>query len=196
MHPQKSVICLHGVTGSGKTEVFLRCAKEVLKQGKQVLLLVPEIALTPMMVERVQKRFGNEVAIYHSALNDQEKYEQFQSVRRHEKNIVVGTRSAIFMPFDQLGLIILDEEHDSSYKQDSQPQYHCRDVALLRWQSHQATLLLASATPSLETYARAIKNVYQLVTLTSRVTNNLPEVTLINMQKAIKKGGSYILSTK
>lgn len=194
LHPKKPVLCLHGVTGSGKTEVFLRCAKEVLKQGKQVLLLVPEIALTPMMVERVQKRFGNDVAIYHSALNDQEKYEQFQSVRNHEKNIVVGTRSAIFMPFDALGLIILDEEHDSSYKQDSQPQYHCRDVALWRGERHHATVLLASATPSLETYARAIKDVYQLITLKSRVTNNMPVVSLINMQKEVKKGGSYILS--
>lgn len=194
LHPRKSVLCLHGVTGSGKTEVFLRCAKEVLKQGKQVLLLVPEIALTPMMVERVQKRFGNDVAIYHSALNDQEKYEQFQSVRRHEKNIVVGTRSAIFMPFDQLGLIILDEEHDSSYKQDSQPQYHCRDVAIWRGAVHHATVLLASATPSLETYARAIKDVYQLISLKSRVSNNLPDVSLINMQQTVKKGGSYILS--
>lgn len=194
LHPKKSVLCLHGVTGSGKTEVFLHSAKEVLKQGKQVLLLVPEIALTPMMVERVQKRFGNEVAIYHSALNDQEKYEQFQSVRNHEKNIVVGTRSAIFMPFDHLGLIILDEEHDSSYKQDSQPQYHCRDVAIWRGKKHQATVLLASATPSLETYARAIKDVYQLIALKHRVTNNMPEVSLINMQQTVKKGGSYILS--
>lgn len=194
MNPQKPVLVLHGVTGSGKTEVFLHCAKEMLRQGKQVLLLVPEISLTPLMVARVTQRFGNEVAIYHSGLNAQEKFEQFQSVKNHEKNIVVGTRSAIFMPFDHLGLIVLDEEHDLSYKQDSLPRYHCRDIAIERAKHHHATVLLASATPSLETYARAIKNVYQLVTLTSRVTNNLPSVEIVNMQKAIKKGESYLLS--
>lgn len=194
LHPQKPVLCLHGVTGSGKTEVFLHCAKEILAKGKQVLLLVPEISLTPLMVGRVKARFGNDVAIYHSALNEQEKYEQFQSVRRHEKNIVVGTRSAIFMPFDNLGLIVLDEEHDLSYKQDSLPRYHCRDIAIERAKTHHAPLLLASATPSLETYARAVKGVYQLISMTKRVTNRLPDVELVNMQNAVKKGESYLLS--
>lgn len=194
MHPKKPVLVLHGVTGSGKTEVFLHCAKAVLNQGKQVLLLVPEISLTPLMVSRVTQRFGNDVAIYHSGLNAQEKFEQFQSVKNHEKNIVVGTRSAIFMPFDNLGLIVLDEEHDLSYKQDSLPRYHCRDIAIERAKHHHATVLLASATPSLETYARAIKNVYQLVTLSQRVTNNMPSVEIINMQNAIKNGESYLLS--
>lgn len=194
LHPSKDVICLHGVTGAGKTEVFLHSAKEILKQGRQVLLLVPEIALTPLMVSRVKERFGNEVAIYHSGLNDQEKYAQFRSVRQHEKNIVVGTRSAVFMPFDDLGLIILDEEHDTSYKQDSLPRYHARDVAIWRGQRHHATVVLASATPSLETYARAVKGVYQLISLQQRVTNQMPQVKLINMQKRIKQGDSSILS--
>ena len=192
--PTKPVLCLHGVTGSGKTEVFLHSASKVLEQGKQVLLLVPEISLTPLMVERVTQRFGNEVAIYHSGLNDQEKFEQFLSVKNHEKKIVVGTRSAIFMPFDNLGLIVLDEEHDSSYKQDSTPRYHARDVAIERGRYHQTVVLLASATPSLETYARAVKGVYQLLTLKKRIMNNLPAVQLVNMQNAIKKGENYLLS--
>lgn len=194
LHASKQVCCLHGVTGSGKSEVFLHCANEVLKQGKQVIMLVPEISLTPLMVKRVTDRFGDDVAIYHSSLSDQEKYEQYQSIKRHEKNIVVGTRSAIFMPFDNLGLIILDEEHDLSYKQDVLPRYHARDIAIERAKYHNATVVLASATPSLETYARAIKNVYQLVTLKNRVTNTMPYVHLVDMQKQIKQKDSYILS--
>ena len=116
LHATQVVSLLHGVTGSGKTEVFLQLAKKVLETGRQVVLLVPEIALTPQMVQRVKARFGKAVAIYHSALNAQEKYEQYQLVKEHKVQIVVGTRSAIFMPFDHLGLIILDEEHDTSYK--------------------------------------------------------------------------------
>lgn len=194
LHPKRDVICLKGVTGSGKTEVFLHCASSILAQGKQVLMLVPEISLTPLMVERVKSRFGNQVAIYHSGLNDQEKYEQYQSVKRCEKNIVVGTRSAVFIPFKNLGLIVIDEEHDLSYKQDSLPRYHARDIAIERGKTHHATVVLASATPSLETYARAIKGVYGRVEMKNRVTNQLPKVHLINMQERIKKGDSYILS--
>lgn len=192
----KDVICLKGVTGSGKTEVFLHAASEVLKQGKQVLFLVPEISLTPMMVERVKSRFGNDVAIYHSGLNAQQKYEQYQSIKNKEKKIVVGTRSAIFMPFDQLGLIILDEEHDLSYKQDTNCRYHARDVAIYRGKKHQAKVVLASATPSLDTMARAIKQVYELVEIKNRVNQSLPEVKLINMNQAIRRKESYILSNE
>src|SRR5699024_7393201 len=127
-----SIFLLHGVTGSGKTEVFLQLAQNTIEKGLQVVILVPEISLTPQMVKRVTKRFGSHVAIYHSGLNAQEKYEQYQLVKQHKVQIVVGTRSAIFMPFDHLGLIILDEEHDSSYKQDASPRYHCRDIAIQR----------------------------------------------------------------
>ncbi len=194
LHPNKPIICLHGVTGSGKTEVFLHCASEVLKQGKQVLILVPEISLTPLMVNRVKRRFGDDVAIYHSALNDQEKYEQYQSLRHGQKKIVVGTRSAVFMPFWNLGLIIIDEEHDTSYKQDSLPRYHCRDVAIQVAKMHQATLVLASATPSLETYARAVKGNYQLVSMPSRIAPAMPQVELVNMNEAVRRGESYMVS--
>lgn len=194
LHSEKDVVCLKGVTGSGKTEVFLHCAQQVLKQGKQVLFLVPEISLTPMMVKRVKQRFGSDVAIYHSALNSQQKYEQFQSIKNHEKKIVVGTRSAVFMPFDRLGLIIIDEEHDTSYKQASGCRYHARDVAIQRGKYHHARVVLASATPSLDTYARAVKNVYDLVEIKNRINQNMPDVKLINMNEVIRKKQSYILS--
>lgn len=191
---QNDVICLKGVTGSGKTEVFLHCAEEVLNKGKQVLFLVPEISLTPLMVSRVKKRFGSDVAIYHSGLNATQKYEQYQSVRNHEKNIVVGTRSAVFMPFDKLGLIILDEEHDTSYKQETNCRYHARDVAIQRGKTHHARVVLASATPSLDTYARCLKKVYELVEIKNRINCKMPSVKLINMNEVIKKKQSYILS--
>lgn len=193
---EKDVICLKGVTGSGKTEVFLHAAEEVLKSGKQVLFLVPEISLTPMMEERVKQRFGNDVAIYHSKLNGQQKYEQYQSVKRKEKNIVVGTRSAIFMPFDHIGLIILDEEHDLSYKQDTNCRYHARDIAIYRGRNHHAKVVLASATPSLDTMARALKNVYELVEIKHRVNQTLPQVKLIHMNEVVRKKQSYILSNE
>ena len=194
LNSSKDVICLKGVTGSGKTEVFLHAACEVLKEDKQVLFLVPEISLTPMMVERVQKRFGNDVAIYHSGLTSQQKYEQYQSVKNKEKKIVVGTRSAIFMPFDNIGLIILDEEHDLSYKQETGCRYHAKDVAIYRGKKHHAKVVLASATPSLDTMARAMKNVYELVEIKNRVNKSLPNIKLINMNEVIKKKQSYILS--
>lgn len=174
---------LHGVTGSGKTEVFLHLASSVLSQGKQVLFMVPEIGLTPMMVQRVTARFGNSIAIYHSQLNAQEKYDQYCLVRDKKVNIVVGTRSAIFMPFDNLGLILMDEEHDTSYKQENMPRYHTRDVALFRAKYHHCKLVLASATPSLESYSRAYKNVYTLVELKNRISKNMPDIHLLDLKK-------------
>lgn len=185
---------LHGATGSGKTEVFLRLAQDVIEQGKQVLILVPEISLTPQMVKRVEDRFGSQVAIYHSALNNQEKYEQFQLVYKQQVKIVVGTRSAVFMPFHDLGLIVMDEEHDTSYKQESAPRYHCRDVAIWRGQYHHCPVVLASATPSLESYARAYKGKYQLVEMPSRINQQFPQVKLVAMRYAVRRGDDYLLS--
>ena len=189
-----TVYLLHGQTGSGKTEVYLRLASHALEQGKQVLILVPEIALTPQMISRVSERFGEELAIYHSGLNPQEKYEQYRMVKSGRAAVVVGTRSAVFLPFRSLGLIVMDEEHDPSYKQDSQPAYHCRDAAIFRAEYHHCKLVLGSATPSLETYARALKNVYHLVTLKTRVNNTLPEVTIVPLRDAMKQGQSYIIT--
>lgn len=188
------VFLLHGVTGSGKTEVFLQQAEKVISSGKQVLFLVPEIGLTPQMEKRVKARFGKNVAIYHSSLNNQEKYEQYRLVSEGRVNVVVGTRSAIFMPFTKLGLIVLDEEHDQSYKQESSPRYHARDIALWRAQKHRCQVLLASATPSLESYARAIKGVYTLIKMPNRIYGEMPNTQLINMQDALRNGENFILS--
>ncbi|MCH4286520.1 MULTISPECIES: replication restart helicase PriA [Bacillota] len=188
------VFLLHGATGSGKTEVFLQLASDTIKQGKQVVFLVPEISLTPLMVNRVKRRFGNALAIYHSGLNAQEKYEQYQLVKHHKVQIVVGTRSAVFMPFDDLGLIIMDEEHDTSYKQDRMPRYHSRDIAIERGKYHDAKVVLASATPCLESYARALKKVYHLVEMPQRINESFPEVKLVEMRQAIKNGEDATLS--
>ena len=193
----KDIILLHGATGSGKTEVYLHLAQKALDEGKQVLILVPEISLTPQMVQRVESRFGNQVAIYHSRLNNQEKYEQYQRVRKQEVSIVVGTRSAIFMPFEALGLIVLDEEHDGSYKQDSLPRYHTRDVAIWRGNYHSCKVVLGSATPSLETYARAHKGVYELVELNERINGQaLPKCHLIDTRASLQSGDNHILTEK
>ena len=189
-----TVFLLYGQTGSGKTEVYLTLARHALEQGKQVLVLVPEIALTPQMIARISERFGEELAIYHSGLNPQEKYEQYRMVKSGKAAIVVGTRSAVFLPFRSLGLIVMDEEHDGSYKQDSQPAYHCRDAAVFRAQYHRCKLILGSATPSLESYARALKNVYHLVRLKHRVNNCLPDVTIVPLKDAMRKGQSYIIT--
>ena len=192
-HPG-DVFLLHGMTGSGKTEVYLHLAKDALDKGKQVLILVPEIALTPQMIERVRGRFGSALAIYHSGLNPQEKYEQYRMVRNHAANIVVGTRSAVFLPFSDLGLIVMDEEQDGSYKQENQPSYHCRDIAIWRGKHHGCSVILGSATPSLESFARALKNVYHLVSLPERINENFPEVRVVSLRESMKKNGTYILT--
>ncbi|MGN1277375.1 MAG: primosomal protein N' [Floccifex sp.] len=179
----QSIFLLHGVTGSGKTEVFLQLANNVISKGKQVLFLVPEIGLTPMMIQRVCARFGTDIAIYHSQLNDQEKYAQYKLVKENKVKIVVGTRSAVFMPFQDLGLILMDEEHDSSYKQDNTPRYVTKDIVIERSIFHHCKVVFASATPSLDSYARAYKGIYQLVTLNQRVNEKMPQIHLIDMKK-------------
>lgn len=151
---------LEGVTGSGKTEVYLQVIQEALSRGKTAIMLVPEISLTPQVTNRFISRFGKKVAILHSGLSNGEKYDEWRKVERGEAQVVVGARSAIFAPLKNIGAIIIDEEHEASYKQDSNPRYHARDVALLRAKYNQAVLVLGSATPSLESRARAGKGVY------------------------------------
>ena len=189
----KMVSLLFGVTGSGKTEVYLHLAREYLKNDKDVLILVPEISLTPQMIQRVKQRF-DDVVFYHSELSDQERYEQYKRVKNKQVRIVVGTRSSIFLPFNNLGLIIIDEEHDSSYKQDNIPTYHVRNVAFKRAIDNKAKVLLASATPSLDSYTRALKGDYQLLRLDKRINLNLPEINVIDLTKQIKSRKSYIIS--
>jgi len=189
------IYLLHGATGSGKTEIYLQLAQMIINKGEQVLILVPEIALTPQMVKRVRERFGDKVAIYHSGLNDQEKYEQFMRVYDDEISVVVGTRSAVFMPFHKLGLIVVDEEHDHSYKQEKTPCYHCRDLAIKRGEYHHCKVILGSATPALESYARAQKKVYHLVELLHRINEQpLPTCRIIDVKQALHKGQSNIIT--
>ena len=189
----KMVSLLFGVTGSGKTEVYLHLTRYYLKQNKEVLILVPEISLTPQMIQRVKQRF-EDVIFYHSELSDQERYEQYTRVKQGEVKIVVGTRSSIFLPFNNLGLIIIDEEHDSSYKQDNVPTYHVKNVAFKRAITHKAKVLLASATPSLESYSRALKGDYQLLQLNNRINLKLPEISVIDLAKQVKNKDSYIIT--
>lgn len=189
----KSVSLLFGVTGSGKTEVYLHLARHYLSLGKEVLILVPEIALTPQMIERVKSRF-DDVIFYHSELSDQERYEQYKRVKQGEVKIVVGTRSAVFLPFRDLGMIIVDEEHDSSYKQDNTPCYQAKNVAIRRALTHHGKVLLASATPSLESYSRARTGEYELLELKDRINLNLPRISIVDLNEQIKKHRSYIIS--
>ncbi|WP_461213235.1 primosomal protein N' [Lacticaseibacillus sp. GG6-2] len=181
---------LEGVTGSGKTEVYLQIIAKALAAGRTALMLVPEIALTPQMVQRVRGRFGSQVAVLHSGLSDGEKFDEWRRIQRGEAQVVVGARSAAFAPLQNLGVCIIDEEHESSYKQDDAPRYHARDVVLHRTASAQAPVVLGSATPSLESRARAEKGVYTLLRLPHRVNQQpLPAVQLIDMRTAYQDGG-------
>lgn len=178
---------LEGVTGSGKTEVYLQVIQEALSYGKTAIMLVPEISLTPQVTNRFIARFGKKVAILHSGLSNGERYDEWRKVERGEAQVVVGARSAIFAPLKNIGVIIIDEEHEASYKQDSNPRYHARDVALLRAKYNQAVLVLGSATPSLESRARAGKGVYHFLQLTKRAKPQaqIPEVEIVDFRDYI-----------
>lgn len=186
---------LHGVTGSGKTEIYLQTIDQVLKQNRQAIMLVPEISLTPQMVQRFKGRFGDQVAVMHSGLSAGEKYDEWRRIHRGEVNVVVGARSAIFAPFKKLGVIIIDEEHETSYKQEDSPRYHARDVAIERSKRHGCPVILGSATPSLESFARAKKGNYQLLELEYRMNQqDLPEVKVIDMREELRDGNRSMFS--
>src|ERR1700736_3952008 len=189
---------LHGVTGSGKTAVYLAGMRSVLDAGRSAILLVPEIGLTPAVAADLHQVFGNEVAILHSALSDAERAEQWHRIKRGEARMVVGTRSAVFAPVTDLALIIVDEEQDSSYKQEEMPRYHARDVAVMRAKMADAVVVLGSATPSLESYYNAKKNKYALVELPDRVERRpLPEVEIIDMRQEFQETGhEQVISRK
>ena len=184
---------LHGVTGSGKTEVYMEIIEDAIKKGKTSIVLVPEISLTPQMVERFQNRFGNKIAALHSALSEGEKYDEWRRIARGEASIVIGARSAIFAPLKDIGVIIIDEEHSDSYKQDdSSPRYNAKDIAMLRGKYHNCSVILGSATPTLESFARAKKGVYKLLSLPNRVNGKkLPLVRIIDMNDEIKKSKGH-----
>ena len=179
---------LHGVTGSGKTVVYIKLIEKILKEGKEAILLVPEISLTPQVVEIFKKQFGKVVAILHSGLSNGEKYDEWRKIERKEVSIVIGARSAIFAPFTNLGIIIVDEEHSTTYKQENVPKYNAIDIALRRGKRYDIPVILGSATPSIESYTRVKTGVYELLVMKNRVNKSLPKVYLIDMKDEFKKG--------
>lgn len=193
-----SGMLLHGVTGSGKTAVYLAAMRSVLEAGRSAILLVPEIGLTPAVAADLHQIFGSEVAILHSALSDKERAEQWHRIRRGDARVVVGTRSAVFAPVADLVLILVDEEHDASYKQEETPRYHGRDVAVMRAKMADAVVVLGSATPSLESYFNAKKNKYALIELPDRVEQRpLPQVEIVDMRQEFQETGhEQVISRK
>ncbi|MFO3703323.1 primosomal protein N' [Staphylococcus felis] len=188
---------MHGVTGSGKTEVYLHIIEDVLNKGQNAMMLVPEIALTPQMVLRFKARFGDEVAVLHSALSKGERYDEWQKIRDGRARVSVGARSSIFAPFKNLGIIIIDEEHEATYKQEDYPRYHVKDIAEWRCQYHQCPLILGSATPSLESYARAEKGLYTLLSMPTRVNQRpLPQIDVCDMREELANGNRSMFSEK
>ncbi len=189
------IFLLHGVTGSGKTEVYMQAIAPVLESGKSVIVLVPEISLTPQTVSRFIGRFGERVAVLHSRLSDGERHDQWHRIQKGEADIVIGPRSAVFAPVKALGLLIIDEEHSDSYKSETAPRYHAREVAQKRSEIANCAFLLGSATPSLESFHHARNGTYQLLTLPSRVANRkMPQVQLVDMRNELKKGNRTIFS--
>ncbi|GED70402.1 primosomal protein N' [Brevibacillus reuszeri] len=188
---------LHGVTGSGKTEVYLEAIEQTLEKGREAIFLVPEISLTPQMVERFKGRFGADVAVLHSALSSGERFDEWRKIIRKQVKVVVGARSAIFAPFQNVGLIVIDEEHESSYKQEETPRYHAREVAIWRAKENDAVLLMGSATPALETYALATRGRYTLLQMPDRVGNRpMPEVHVVDMREELQAQNRSMFSRK
>ncbi len=188
---------LHGVTGSGKTEVYMQAMAQILENGKSVIVLVPEISLTPQTASRFIGRFGERVAVLHSRLSDGERFDQWHRIQKGDADIVIGPRSAVFAPVKQLGLLIIDEEHSDSYKSDTAPRYHAREVAQKRTELANCPLILGSATPSLESFFQAQKGSYKLLSLPSRVLDRkMPEVHLVDMREELKQGNRTIFSER
>ena len=192
----KQVTLLHGVTGSGKTEVYLNLINSTIKSGKTAIMLVPEIALTPQMLKQLRARFGDNAAILHSGLSTGERFDEWWRIRNGEAKIVIGARSAIFAPVENLGLVIIDEEHDSSYQSEQSPRYKTLDIAVFRANYNNAKIVLGSATPSIETYLSATSNVYNLVTMPERINKKpLPEVLIADMKREVRRGNSTMFSS-
>lgn len=189
------IFLLHGVTGSGKTEVYLRSIEEVIESGKQVIVLIPEIGLTPQTIKRFVNRFGPIVGVMHSRLNNGERYEQWLKAKEGKISIMIGARSAIFTPFHQIGMIIIDEEHESTYKSESNPRYHAREIAIKRGLYHHCPVILGSATPLIESYYKAVNHQYKLIELKNRaVANANKDIHIIDLKKELEAGNTSMLS--
>ena len=186
---KSDIFLLHGVTGSGKTEVFLNCIENALSINKTAIVLVPEISLTPQMVTRFVSRFGKKIAVLHSGLSLGERADEYKRIKRGDATVVVGARSAIFAPIKNIGIIVIDEEHETSYKSENAPTYHAREIALFRAKQNNAVCVLASATPSVESFYLAKSGTYTLLTLSERATGaTLPDITISDMRDEIKNG--------
>ncbi|KNF08737.1 primosomal protein N [Gottschalkia purinilytica] len=197
LNKENNKYLLHGVTGSGKTEVYLQIIEKILELGKETIVLVPEISLTPQTVERFVGRFGDKVAVLHSRLSLGERYDEWRKIKEKKVKIVVGARSAIFAPFENLGLIIIDEEHETSYKSSMNPKYSAIEVAEKRCNIEGATLILGSATPDIESYYRAKKGELKLLTLPNRINNKkLPHIEIVDMRTELHNGNKSIFSKK
>ena len=193
--PRPRPVLLHGVTGSGKTEVYMELIDKVIREGRQAIVLIPEIALTYQTVRRFYGRFGDRVSVINSRLSQGERYDQFKRAKQGEIQVMVGPRSALFTPFEKLGLIIIDEEHEASYKSENSPRYHARETAIHRAEMEGAAVVLGSATPSMEAYYRAKEGQYALVKLDARFEERpLPRVSIIDMREQLKKGNRLVLS--
>ena len=196
-HPDPRPVLLHGVTGSGKTEVYMELIDKVIKEGGQAIVLIPEIALTYQTVRRFYGRFGDKVSVINSRLSQGERYDQFKRAKRGEVQVMVGPRSALFTPFFNLGLIVIDEEHEPTYKSENTPRYHARETAIQRARMEHANVVMGSATPSLSAYSRAESGEYLLVKLNARYEERpLPQVSIVDLREELKKGNRSVLSTE
>lgn len=186
------VYLLHGVTGSGKTEVYIKLIEKVLENNKTTIVLVPEISLTTQLISRFERVFGKRIAALHSALSDGEKYDEYRRIQRGEVSVVIGARSAVFAPLSNIGLIVIDEEHSDSYKQDNNPRYDAKKIAMIRGKKNNFPVVMGSATPSLDSYARAKKSVYKLLEMPNRVNNHaLPKIDIVDMNQELKYGRGH-----
>ena len=186
---------LHGVTGSGKTEVYIQCIKEVIREGGQAIVLIPEISLTYQTLARFRKHFGTRVAFVNSKQSKGEKYEQFRKAKEGEVDVVIGPRSALFTPFPNLKLLVMDEEHDPAFKSDQAPRYHARDVAIKRAELEEASVILGSATPSIESYARAEAGQYRLWELKERPDGvQAQKIEVVDLREELRRGNRSIIS--
>lgn len=192
-----STFLLHGITGSGKTEVYLSLIDKCISKGKTALFLVPEISLTPQMIDVVTRKFGNRVAVLHSSLTQRQRYDEWFRIKNCDADVVIGARSAVFAPLKNLGLVIIDEEHEQSYKSETNPRYHASEIARYRAKNENAVLVFASATPSLESYYLAKNGRYHLIEMNHRVNNaSLPDVDIIDMREELKSGNRLLFSDK
>lgn len=186
---------IHGVTGSGKTEIYMHLVKKMIEEGKESIILVPEISLTPQMVERFKGRFGSNVSVFHSKLSDGERYDEWVRIKSGEVKVAVGARSAIFLPFSNLGLIVIDEEHEGSYKSESDPKYSAIEIGEMKSEIENCKLVLGSATPAIDTYYKCVNNEYKLLNISERADGaSMPEISVVDMREELKENNKSIFS--